>query len=100
MIMGNWSSYNVGDQRDNRGEHKGLGYYFYFHHFLACLRMGLYIFKEVSMEENNEELAYRVKQLEERVNELSKIIAIMKRDHSFDMGRVFEEIDKINGEVK
>ena len=51
-------------------------------------------------EENNEELPYRVKQLEERVSELSKIVAIIKRDHSFDMGRVFEEIDKINGEAK
>lgn len=52
------------------------------------------------MEENNEELPYRVKKLEERVNELYTIIAIMKRDHSFDMGRVFEEIDNINTDVK
>lgn len=52
------------------------------------------------MEENNEELAQRVTQLEKQVAELYKTIAIMKNDHSFDMGRVFEEIDKINGEIE
>ena len=50
--------------------------------------------------EGENELEYRVKQLEKLVSELCTTIAIIKRDHSYDIGRVFEEIDKLNGEVK
>lgn len=52
------------------------------------------------MEENNEELSQRVEKLEKQISEIYKTLAIMKSTHSFDMGRVFEEIDKINGEIE
>ena len=48
-------------------------------------------------EEKIEELEARINSLEKRVEHLATTIGVMKRDHSYDMGRVFEEIDKITG---
>ena len=42
-----------------------------------------------------EELQEKVNQLEQRVNHLENMNGIMKRDHSFDMQRVFTAIDDL-----